>query len=459
MTDILDWINKYQVVIATALAVLGLVYSYYRTSLLPDLKEKLADTTHRTRIIQATNNRNSNAYFDALHHMIHWADDFYGPAKFGQRAIARCLQLAIFYPLIAALLGWVIINTHSPGGLQLFHDLPDVWSRLWRAFLLITAIGALARLMQNSNAFIAKTNILLGKISPSLTRADALLSKASALVSFVVFVVVAVVVILAGVLAGVGAVVIVVVLAGVLAGAVAHAVAVAVAGFIAIVIAIVITGVGVVIGAIGDIETGGLLLFFYLLLPLCNATADILSVAATRGFLGRVADKRHGLLAILALLLVDLVVGVICLVILLLLLTQILDLWALWLPTTVPLDWRAYWQVARLDPWQGIALWMMALTTLLPTLLHLLLGIGAIATHKFRLETGAIHQLETCNAKGNPSPPDCTDIAKRLIRADFYGYALAAVLLGVILYLLPPPALKIATDIAAWFAQFLTMPP
>ncbi|MBL4767846.1 MAG: hypothetical protein JKY94_09045, partial [Rhodobacteraceae bacterium] len=196
-----------------------------------------------------------------------------------------------------------------------------------------------------------------------------------------------------------------------------------------------------------------LILFFYLLLPLCNAVADFLSVAATRGFLGYVSAKRPGLLAILTLLCFDLVLGATFLGLLLFLLTQLLDLWAFWLPDTQPLDWRAYWQTAQIDPWQGIALWLMALTTLLPTLFHLVSGIGAVLTHSLRLQSGAIRRLQECIASGGPSDPDCTDIAKRLIRGKFYGHTMAATLLFGFGYLV----WRAWPTIATYAQQFLPM--
>lgn len=69
-------------------------------------------------------------------------------------------------------------------------------------------------------------------------------------------------------------------------------------------------------------------LLFLLLLPLLNAIADFLSVAATRHFLRRIAARKIGVWGVLAGLALDILIAVLCLTLLLVLMTQTLDLWA-----------------------------------------------------------------------------------------------------------------------------------
>ena len=165
-------------------------------------------------------------------------------------------------------------------------------------------------------------------------------------------------------------------------------------------------------------------MFIAVLLPVTNAVADFLSVAATRRFLGAVRKKRPGFAMILVLLGCDLLAGGACLGLLLYLLSAALDAWAALSPATLPIDWRAYWDTAMTDPWQGMALWLMAFTTLLPTLVHVVMGTAAMLSHRSRLNARALAELHEAVARGGPSPADRTAIAKRFIRADLYGFCL-----------------------------------
>jgi hypothetical protein len=220
--------------------------------------------------------------------------------------------------------------------------------------------------------------------------------------------------------------------------AVAFAVPGAVAGAVAVAVAVAVAFAGAVAGAVafagagaGDYEAATLILLAWVFMPMANAMADWLSVAATRRFLGEVRDHRPRLSGILGLMLFDFAVGALCLAVLLTLLSRGLDLWAYVHPETFPLDWRDYWATARADPWQGMALWLMALTTLAPTIIHAVMGLSAVISHKSRLNRAALDELKTALARGGPSAADSTTVAKGLVAADIYGFALGLVLVFV----------------------------
>ena len=118
------------------------------------------------------------------------------------------------------------------------------------------------------------------------------------------------------------------------------------------------------------IEAAALVIFRYLLLPLANALADWISLAITRALLADMALRRPGAWGLAAHLFIDLIAGAVCLALLLAGLVGVLDLWATIHPASLPFDWRAYWLAARADPWQGLALWLMVFTTMVPTLVH-----------------------------------------------------------------------------------------
>jgi hypothetical protein len=128
--------------------------------------------------------------------------------------------------------------------------------------------------------------------------------------------------------------------------------------------------------------------------------------------------------------LLDCAVGALCLAVLLALLTQGLDLWAYIHPETLPLDWRDYWAAARADPWQGTALWLMTLTTLLPTIIHAVMGLSAVFSHKSRLNRAALQELDEALVRGGPTAADRTTVAKGMVAADIYGFAVGLVCVG-----------------------------
>ncbi len=218
------------------------------------------------------------------------------------------------------------------------------------------------------------------------------------------------------------------------AGAVAVAVAFAVAGAFAFAVAVagafaVAFAGALILVLLGDIEAAAAMALFTLLLPITNALADTLSVAATRAFL-RWGATRRPLPMILGAVVLDIALGLLSLAVLLFLLTQTLDFWAAVSPETLPLDWRSFWQAALADPWQGTALWLMGFTTILPTLLHIALGLTALVTHGSRSRRQALLALDIDTA---PTAPNATRIAKRLVSAKTWGLAVGFLGAGLVL--------------------------
>ncbi|OQW98577.1 MAG: hypothetical protein BWK73_52195 [Thiothrix lacustris] len=132
--------------------------------------------------------------------------------------------------------------------------------------------------------------------------------------------------------------------------------------------------------------------FFYLALPLVNALLDWLSWWVSRFFLERTAQAPRVRVIVLDVVL-DFGVAVLFMLALCLLLPAgaiLLDsLYAGWVDveTGVPAEtgWQEYAVWARDDPWgKGIMVTLMLVTTLIPTLLHILLGLMAFFIHGFK---------------------------------------------------------------------------
>lgn len=83
----------------------------------------------------------------------------------------------------------------------------------------------------------------------------------------------------------------------------------------------------------------------------------------------------------------DILIAILCLTLLLVLMTQTLDLWAYTAPVPLPFDWRSYRDTICGGDWRrGTMLWLMLVTTLAPTALHLAVGLGAVFSHSAQVD-------------------------------------------------------------------------
>jgi hypothetical protein len=132
--------------------------------------------------------------------------------------------------------------------------------------------------------------------------------------------------------------------------------------------------------------------FFYLMLPLVNALLDWLSWWVSRWFLERTAREPRVRVIVLDVVL-DFGMAVLFMLTLCLLLpagAMALDsLYAGWVDVKTGVatqtNWQEYAVWARDDPWgKGIMVTLMLVTTLIPTLLHILLGLMAFFIHGFK---------------------------------------------------------------------------
>jgi len=206
--------------------------------------------------------------------------------------------------------------------------------------------------------------------------------------------------------------------------------AIAIVGAIAVA---VVGAVAIAFAVTGDPEAASILICLYVILPTFNALMDFLSIAATRWFLRRVTKKRPSAGTILLGVCGDLIVAAACFSLLLGSLVCALEAWGQLSPATVPFDWRAYWEALEQDKAQGIALYVMIGTTLLPTIIHVAAGLGAILTHKRRQLRSVARALEAQITLGVPFPAIEQDAhVAQIRRATFWGYGSAA--LGVVLF-------------------------
>jgi len=206
-------------------------------------------------------------------------------------------------------------------------------------------------------------------------------------------------------------------IAGAVAGAVAFARAVAGAGAFASTFAVTLAvGVGVATDA------NFLFVMLFVLLPISNAVADLLSLAATRRFMSHLKNGPLGRWTNLWHVVFDVLIGVACLLLLLAMIVGLLEAWQAFMPGVPPVDWRAYWDAAMQDWRAGSMLWLMCFTTLLPTLTHLALGGAIIFTQKSdhtRRAVALIRQYPTLSDAEQPATAG--DISHALLWGHLSG--------------------------------------
>ncbi|MDJ0821679.1 MAG: hypothetical protein QNJ09_07720 [Paracoccaceae bacterium] len=431
-----DWLN-YVGVLALLVALVP-IWQHIRKDRKEDLKTYLSDPDYRADLITRHDCTTAQGYYLSLARLLNWAQRFYGN-RFSWKAFSRCLTLAYFYPLLAALIGWVALNQTAPGGVGMFADVPNWIGRFWRAGVAVLGFAAIMFLFPRifgageklRNRITSGVGIaphwagLLPKAAQWGVLALGFLVEWSAF-AFALAVAVAVSFAIAIAVSGAdaaGAFASAVGVAFIVAGAGAFAGAVAVAGAFAGAVAVA-GAFAFVAGVAGDVEEASLILFLYALLPTANALADWLSLAVTRWLLHDMESRRPGAWGLVVHMGADLAAGIACLSALLAALVGMLELWAWAFPTTVPFDWRAYWDAAMVDPAQGLALWLMCFTTLLPTLVHLVWALTVWQTQKSERTAKAVQMMRSID--GTPSDAQKTEIAGLIQRGQLNGFLRAA---------------------------------
>ncbi len=429
----LDW--KFVVEFATVgafLAGIGGLATYWHNQTQRGIEAEVADPAYRAELIDRHDCRAAAGYYASLDRLLAWTDRAYG-APLGWQAFNLSLLLAYVYPLLAALIGWIVANQTAPGGLALFPDTPAWADRLWRGALTVGLIAVMILFLRRADRWSKKLGDFARKRLDTANHRSGFLAKADRWLPELVellAVAVAFAVAFAGAFAGAVAV------AGAFAfaGAVAFAVAVAFAGAVAVAGAVAFAFAFAVVFAFAvavlvPVEQAALIVFLYALLPLANATADWLSLAITRTLLRDMARRRPDAWGLAGHLILDLIAGAICLVLLLAGLVGLLELWATIHPASLPFDWRAYWAGAQADPVQGMALWLMTFTTLLPTLVHAVFSLTLWQTQKSDYTRAAVAKMRDMGA--TVSDAARIDVARLILRGRVSGFLRGTLYWGV----------------------------
>ena len=333
--------------------------------------------------------------------MMWWAqarfDRFFG-FSLSYRALDRCIALALIYPLLLLILAWTRGAEPELVGLTLFSAGASEWLRVALLLLALVLILVLSVVVAKHERI---AHLLLAVVLPRLKDHGIVLGCVEFLV-LCAAVSGAFVVAGFGAIAGAvavafaGAVAIAVAFAFAVADVVAGAVAVAFAGAFASAVAVAVSGT-VASAVAGEFTStfasagAGAVAFvafaLLVLLPLSNALFDWLSWAVSRGLLWHLVgptpgqDVRYGSVPhlgfgkLLSHCGLDALVALVLLLAVALALPVVLQLFnalsaSYGMP---PLEWWRYLAEARAEPFgRGIFVTAMLLTTLLPTMAHLL---------------------------------------------------------------------------------------
>lgn len=358
------------VIVTALLAVLSFWYNEIKTQL-DDRKDR-----ERIRLMLEDKTTAFQRYQSILKTFGNRADLWFGPA-ISLKAFDRCLLLAFSYPIVLFVLAWLVGMPGTIGAIELLPEF-EFWERLGTVVIVASVyIGQYYYYKTEipkkfsdriTNLFFKNMAEAKGKVlwSDKVVESIAVVIVVAGSVSFVVI----------GVSFGsvfvVGAVAIAVFGIGVVVGVVVGVVAVAfaVAGAVAF-------------GFNGSDAAGVVIVFvFYCILPIVNAVIDFCSWGFTRWLLS-IADHGEegwrGFCRVLLAVLADLVFAVLCLLGLTAIAALTLEAFNLFAASFgwPEFDWRSQISLARAYPFTlGLFVTGMLVSTLLPTIIHLTLGLG-----------------------------------------------------------------------------------
>ena len=379
-----DWLNGVLVwggwgfvAILASFALPALVQPF-----LPDKNDyvaQLGDPVDRARLKAELSGQRSalDLYLDGVSGLRARLEQAFGP-PWSWRAFDRCLLVAFVYPIFLLVMGWALGAPGTIGTLRLLPEQAPA-QRALSALVLVSISLALFFWFKLDipERFGRYVRDLIVARQTKGQRDDLWFANVAGFVAFAVAIAGAVAIAIAGAVAfafafaGAGAVAFAFAFAG--AGAVAFAFAFAGAGAVAFAFAFAGAGTGAFAVAY---------FVFLCALPVANAVLDWLSWWATRALLHGVNRGRRGPLGLLmaaGAVLLDLLVAVICLVALCAVAAIILELAnAVFVSRGWPIfDWRQQMEQAIRAPFtEGFLVTGMLVTTLVPTLLHVGVGLG-----------------------------------------------------------------------------------
>jgi hypothetical protein len=362
------------------------------------------------------------AYLVTVHRFNQWLMEWFGPAFSGQ-AFERCLAIAFIFPialfLVTLIANGINQNRVSAGEVVIFAVAFAVF-----AYVIIAAFRNLLSFIQQVWKRFG------GDEGMAQTIARVLLGGFAVMVAFTISFAIATT--FSGQAANAGSVL--GSMAGGFALAFGFAVAFALAGAALFAVAIaILAGAALAFAS----QFAFLLLLFFILLPLVNASVDWLSWGVTRFFM-KIAEASEpgipGRLTVLGAILGTFLSGAALMVVLAGLLPNVLEgLNAVFAFARVqPFDWQALVRKAATAPWtDGLFVTGMLMTAIVPASSHLVVGLAGMFA---RLTPGARTAAETISDHPDAPllPNELPPIKLTIIFSRLWYLIAAAVTIGII---------------------------
>lgn len=400
-----DWLDTIALCITVAGIILGLIYSQILHS--PTTRQRFIAVLQKSKV--------RNLYQAGVLWFLAFLQHVYGDKK-SLRALNVSLLLAYLYPTLFFLFSYSYVG--GTGQFSSLNILPEHYEKKFWIFLFVIGFSlALSWLFIHgvctnfkSGGYIWVSALLMVFIG--LFGLIVLMIESASLLAFIVM--------LISTVTGVAAILSAIASIGLFPF------------FAAIFSSIVMIGISVW-GRNHNLSMT--VLFFYLYLPVANALLDWLSWWISRFFMERTTTEHVSVRVIVLDVTADFIIAVLFMLILVLLLpvgaigldalyTNAIDANTGLTPQT---QWQDYAVWARDEPWgKGIMVTLMLVTTLIPTLLHIFLGLVAFYIHAFKGQA-----LAAFLTQANPED----NIANMQASLWVFGYAVLAGLSMWVLWL------------------------
>lgn len=142
---VFPWLEANGALIALVATLVALVVPFVISRLFtPGLRQEVADRASWPDLIARYNLTGAQGYYRTINRVLYFANRLYGRHPLGARAFARSLQLAFAYPILALLLGWLLFDAGTLGGVEFFPEGVPWFERLLSFGALMVAFALAA---------------------------------------------------------------------------------------------------------------------------------------------------------------------------------------------------------------------------------------------------------------------------------------------------------------------------
>lgn len=402
------------------------------------LSDQIADPDGREALARVCEQTPSEAYGVAVHRLLAWTDGVFGPRNQKRNAFGVHYSIAVAYGFLVLFLGWFLFDIGTIAGT----DLLPTGFPFWRRAIAVSALllwflysskfdriyGALER------SIFSKVE-RYARLSPQSPNDDTTVIAPSKSVRVATHSAIRLVSCLVPVFLWC-------VFFAALGATIAPDFRIIAAIFYLIVLGIIMFGTQRADYAVTAIGIWPLLhiiepsfidvaFLFVCLLPLSNALADFVSLYLARYSLERLRGTGFPTRLIFAKVIADIIVALVCLTGMLFSIIWVLIQFAARYPDALIFDWRAYRDAILAGDYSQIHMVvLLGITTLVPTAVHIAIGLRAFFKQRGRLRANCAESLRALGDQTSVAPDISRDIADQIIQGDKRGTVWATAFMG-----------------------------